>query len=145
MKEEMITNLSPKGNDISLDSTSRRPIIIQPNNPSVNIEGGYVKQPPPQRIVNDLPKSRFAHSNSTVLKKPRFLFFLELVLSGLICNVVLNLGYGEQVIKTKIFSPCFLLFLLFLTLDSLATVLTKGIVYRKELIPISGIVSLGCN
>ena len=141
----MITNLSPKGNDISLDSKSRRPIIIQPSNPSVNLEGGYVKQPPLQRIVNGLPESLFAHSSSTILRKPRFIFLLELVLSGLICNTILNLGYGEQVIKTKIFSPCFLLFLLLLTLDSLARVLMKGIVYRMELIPISGIVSLGCN
>ena len=145
MKEEMITNLSPKGNDISLDSTSRRPIIIQPSNPSVNLEGGYVKQPLPQRIINVLPESEFAHSSSTVLGKPRFIFFLELVLNGLIGNIVLNLGYGEQVIKTKIFSPCFLSFLLLLTLDSLARVLTKGIVPRMERIPISGIVSLGCN
>ena len=141
----MITNLSPKGNDISLDSKAHRPIIIQPNNPSVNLEGGYVKQTLPQRIVNGLPESRFVHSSSTVLGKLRFLFFLKLVLSSLTGNVVLNLGYGEQVTKTKIFSPCFLLLLLLLTLDSLARVLMKGIVYRMELIPISGIVSLGCN
>ena len=95
MKEEMITNLSPKGNDISLDSKAQRPIIIQPSNPSVNLEGGYVKQPPPQRIVNDFPESSFAHSSSTILENPRFLFSLELILNVLVCNVVLNLGYGE--------------------------------------------------
>ena len=84
MKDEMITNLSPKVNDISLDSKARRPIIIQHSNPSINIEGGYVKQPLPQRIVNFLPKSEFAHSSSTILGKPRLLFFLKLVLNGLI-------------------------------------------------------------
>ncbi|GLJ43548.1 hypothetical protein SUGI_0905810 [Cryptomeria japonica] len=83
-------------NDIIFNNTTRRTIIVQSSNPSVNFEGWDIIEPPFECIVDVLMEGLFAESGSIALDEEFGLQFLQLELKIFqIVNDLLNILSGK--------------------------------------------------
>lgn len=57
LKKRASVYLTPEGEDVRLDCTARRAVVIEPSDPAVDLEGWDVKEPPLERVDDGLAES----------------------------------------------------------------------------------------